>query len=348
MGSEEARTHTLPTDMRAWSVTGRPGGPGRLGLGTRRVPSPTTDEVVIAVSACGVCRTDLHLADGDLPAQARSRVPGHEVVGLVVARGPETRRLAIGDRVGIAWLRRTCGSCHWCRSGRENLCRASEYTGWDADGGFAEYAAVPEAYAYRLPDDLTDTDAAPLLCSGIIGYRSLVRANLPPGGRLGIYGFGASAHLTAQLAVATGAEVHVLTRGSAARRLALDLGAVSAGDAFGEPPVRLDAAILFAPVGSLVPVALAALEQGGTLAIAGIHLSDVPGLDYQQHLFRERTVTSVTSNTRADGEEFLRLARSLNLRPRVQTYRFEGTDGALDDLAESRFDGAAVIVVDPS
>ncbi|MBO0845813.1 MAG: zinc-dependent alcohol dehydrogenase family protein [Nocardioides sp.] len=329
--------------MSAWAVAGRAGGPGRLVRRTRPVPVPAEDEVVVAVSACGVCRTDLHLADGDLQAHAPERTPGHEVVGRVVARGARAERFALGDRIGIAWLRRTCGACVWCRTGRENLCLGSEYTGWDADGGFAEYAAVPEAYAYRLPDELSDTDAAPLLCSGIIGYRSLMRAGLPPGGRLGLYGFGGSAHLTAQLAVAMGAEVHVLTRGEAAQRLARDLGAVSVGDAYARPPVPLDAAILFAPVGDLVPVALAALQQGGTLAIAGIHLTDVPSLNYAEHLFRERTVTSVTANTRADGEEFLRLARTLDVRPRVQTYGLEETDHALDDLAEGRVDGAAVI-----
>lgn len=337
------RAPALPAEMNVWTVAGRSGGPGRLRAGMRVVPSPEADEVLVEVAACGVCRTDLHLADADLPARAGGRIPGHEVVGRVVAVGSAADRFAIGDRVGIAWLRRTCGTCQWCRSGRENLCRASEYTGWDADGGFAEYTLVPEAYAYRLPDELSDVDAAPLLCSGIIGYRSLRRAALPPGGRLGIYGFGASAHLTAQLAVAAGAEVHVLTRGTAARELALALGATSAGDAHAAPPVLLDSAILFAPVGDLVPVALAALEQGGTLAIAGIHLTDVPSLDYQRHLFREKAVTSVTANTRADGEEFLRLARTLRIRPRVSTYSFAEADTALDDLAEGRFDGAAVL-----
>ena len=343
MSVDKAGAMVLPSEMNTWVVAGHPGGPGRLRVESRPVRSPGADEVVVAVSACGVCRTDLHLADGDLPARAPGRVPGHEVVGSVVARGPGAARFEIGDRIGIAWLRRTCGRCPWCRAGRENLCRSSEYTGWDADGGFAEYATVPEAYAYRLPEELADLDAAPLLCSGIIGYRSLRRAALPPGGRLGIYGFGASAHLTAQLAVAAGAEVHVLTRGKAARELALALGAASAGNADGRPPVPLDAAILFAPVGSLVPVALAALDQGGTLAIAGIHLTDVPGLDYQQHLFRERTVTSVTANTRADGEEFFRLATHLGLRPRVRAYPFGAADRALDDLAEGRIDGAAVL-----
>jgi propanol-preferring alcohol dehydrogenase len=301
------------------------------------------DEVLVRVSVCGVCRTDLHLADLELAPRAPEVVPGHEVVGRVVALGPEAGRFAVGDRVGIAWLRRTCGSCDACRLGRENLCRASQYTGWDCDGGFAEHAVVPAPFAYALPDSFSDEEAAPLLCSGIIGYRALRRSALPPGGRLGIYGFGASAHLTAQLAIAQGAEVHVLTRDPAARELATELGAASVGPATGRPPVPLDAAILFAPVGDLVPTALAALEQGGTLAVAGIHLSDIPRLDYQQHLFRERTLTSVTANTRADGEELLRLAARVGVRPRVTTYPFDQVDRALDDLAGDAVTGAAVV-----
>jgi propanol-preferring alcohol dehydrogenase len=292
---------------------------------------------------CGVCRTDLHLADGDLPARRPRTVPGHEVVGRVVARGAGTTRFDLGERVGVAWLRHTCGSCGQCRTGRENLCRRSAYTGWDADGGFADYLVTPEAFAYRLPDGFDDASAAPLLCSGVIGYRALRRAALPPGGRLGIYGFGASAHLTAQLALAQGAEVHVLTREPDAQLLATQLGAASVGPAYGRPAAPLDSAILFAPVGDLVPVALAALDQGGTLAIAGIHLSDVPPLDYQEHLFRERTVTTVTANTRADGEEYLRLAGALRLRPRVTTYPLDRAAHALDDLAGGRFSGAAVL-----
>lgn len=335
----------LPRSMRVWQVLGS-GSARRLGPDVRAVPLPQDDEVVVDVTACGVCRTDLHLADGELAAKAPGRVPGHEVVGRVVTRGAGAHRFALGDRIGIAWLRRTCGACRWCRSGRENLCLASQYTGWDADGGFAEYAAVPEAFAYRIPTDLSDTQAAPLLCSGIIGYRALLRARLPSGGRLGLYGFGASAHLTAQLAIATGAEVHVLTREAEARRLALELGATSVAGAYDRPPVALDAAILFAPVGDLVPVALAALDQGGTLAVAGIHLSDIPGLQYQQHLFRERTITSVTANTRVDGEELLRLAVRLGVRASTQTYPFEQTLRALDDLAEGEVRGAAVVVRD--
>ncbi len=334
----------LPASMTAWVVTGRGGGPGRLEAVERPVPRPAPDEVLVRMLACGVCRTDLHLADGDLPARAPMRVPGHEVVGEVVERGSEAGRFGLGDRVGIAWLRRTCGRCRMCRTGRENLCRDSEYTGWDADGGFAEYAVVPEAFAYRIPDGLADVEAAPLLCSGIIGYRALRRAALPPGGRLGLYGFGASAHLTAQVARAQGAEVHVLTRGASAQRLALELGVASVGDAHDAPPVPLDAAILFAPVGDLVPVALAALDQGGTLAVAGIHLSDIPPLDYSRHLFRERTLTSVTANTRADGEELIRLAGVLGVQARVHAVPFADADRALEDVASGDVSGAAVLL----
>jgi propanol-preferring alcohol dehydrogenase len=223
-----------------------------------------------------VCRTDLHLAEGDLAPKHRLSVPGHEVVGRVDAIGAGATRFELDQRVGIAWLRWTCGRCRWCRAGRENLCVAPRFTGWDADGGYAEWAVVDEAYAYELPDRFDDVHAAPLLCAGIIGYRAWRRAALPPAGRLGIYGFGASAHLTAQIALAHGATVHVLTRSEDARRLALELGAHSAGPADGAPPEPLDSSILFAPAGTLVPVALEALDRGGTLAVAGIHLSDIP------------------------------------------------------------------------
>jgi propanol-preferring alcohol dehydrogenase len=329
--------------MRAWGVPGARG-PELLVPGERPVPEPGPDDVLVRMRVCGVCRTDLHLAEGDLPARAPQRVPGHEVVGDVVAVGPAVTEVAVGDRVGIAWLRRTCGQCRWCRSGQENLCRRSEYTGWDADGGFAEYAVAPAAYVYALPAGFTDLQAAPLLCAGIIGYRALRRAQLPPGGRLGIYGFGASAHLTAQIALAQGAELHVLTRGAEARALALELGATSAGEARERPPVPHDAAIVFAPAGDLVPLALEALDQGGTLALAGIHLSDVPVLDYQRHLFRERTLTSVTANTRRDGEELLRLAAALGVEARVTSYPFDRTGAALEDLAAGRLTGAAVVL----
>jgi propanol-preferring alcohol dehydrogenase len=332
--------------MLGWAVSGAPGSPGRLVSVERDQPEPGPFEVLVRVEVCGICRTDLHLADGDLAPRADGRIPGHEVVGDVVAVGSQATRFGICDRVGIAWLRGTCGVCGACRRGRENLCRAATFTGWDADGGYAQYATVHEGYAYALPAQVPAAGLAPLLCSGIIGYRALKRAQLPPGGRLGIYGFGASAHLTAQLALAQGYEVHVLTRGESARRLALDLGAASAGGAADAPPVPLDGAVLFAPAGELVPVALAALEQGGTLALAGIYLSDIPALDYQRHLFRERTLTSVTANTRADGEEFLRLAGAVGISPQVKGYAFDDADRALDDLARGAVAGAAVLHVD--
>jgi alcohol dehydrogenase, propanol-preferring len=333
----------IPSVMRAWRTDGD--GHDRLRLEELPVPVPAPDEVLVQVRACGVCRTDLHVSDGDLPRHLSPVVPGHEVVGEVVGLGPDVRGLAGGDRVGIAWLRETCGACRWCRRGAENLCLSSRYTGWDEDGGYAEYAVVPADFAYRLPGEVPDVQLAPLLCAGIIGYRALHRAQVPPGGRLGIYGFGASAHLTAQVALARGAEVHVLTRDPSARRLALELGAAWAGAADDEPPERLDSAIVFAPAGELVPVALAALDQGGTLAVAGIHLSDIPGLDYQRHLFRERTLTSVTSNTRADGEELLTLAGRIGLRATVTPYPFERAAEALHDLSEDRVSGAAVLTM---
>jgi len=298
----------------------------------------------VKVAACGVCRTDLHLAEGDLAPRRHGVVPGHEIVGVVDALGADTSRFALGDRIGIAWLRGTCGRCRWCRSGRENLCPDAAFTGWDADGGYAEYAVVPEAFAYRLPDGLDDIAAAPLLCAGIVGYRALRRAELPPGGRLGIYGFGASAHLVAQVAIAQGATVHVLTRAAEARRLALDLGAASAGPADAAPPEPLDAAVLFAPAGELVPIAMRALDQGGTLAVAGIHLSDIPSISYADELFREKQLRSVTANTRADGEEFLRLAARLRIRPTTTPRPLAEADRALADLAADRITGAAVLV----
>lgn len=307
-------------------------------------PEPGAGEVRVRVRACGVCRTDLHLAEGDLSPHRPSTVPGHEVVGIVDARGGHTTRFAIGDRVGIAWLRGTCGRCRFCRTGRENLCPDTRFTGWDADGGYAEYAVVPEAYAYALPSDLDDMSAAPLLCAGIVGYRALRRAELPPGGRLGIYGFGASAHIVAQVAIAQGATVHVLTRSAAARELALELGAATAGPADGVPPEPLDSAVTFAPAGELVPVAMRALDAGGTLAVAGIHLSDIPALNYQDELFREKQLRSVTANTRADGEEFLRLAAALGVRPTIDRRPFDEADVALADLAGDRVTGAAVLV----
>ena len=303
------------TSMRAW-VVARPGpiDTGPLEMVERPVPHPGPGEVRVRVRTCGVCRTDLHLAEGDLPPRRPAVVPGHEVVGTVDALGDGSGRFALGDRIGIPWLADTCGRCRFCRSGRENLCVEPRFTGWDLDGGYAEFAVVDEAFAYPLPDVFDDQEAAPLLCAGIIGYRSLRRTSLPGGGRLGIYGFGGSAHLTAQVAMAEGARVHVMTRGAEARALATELGAASVGGSEDPPPEPLDAAILFAPVGTLVPTALAALDRGGRLAIAGIHLTDIPSLDYERHLFEERELCSVTANTRDDGVAFLDDAARIPVR----------------------------------
>lgn len=308
------------------------------------VPQPAAGELLLAVRTCGVCRTDLHVAEGDLPIHRRHVTPGHEVVGEVVALGEGATGFTPGDRVGIAWLRHTCGECGYCLRGDENLCPQSRYTGWDADGGYAEYATVPAQFALRLPGGYSDDELAPLLCAGIIGYRSLMRAELPPGGRLGIYGFGGSAHITAQVALTRGAEVHVMTRGAAARELALALGVASVQGAADPPPVDLDAAILFAPVGDLVLPACKALDRGGILAIAGIHLSDIPPLNYQRHLFYERQIRSVTSNTRSDAREFLAFAAGHRVEVTAVPYPLDGADRALSDLAAGRIAGAAVLL----
>jgi propanol-preferring alcohol dehydrogenase len=331
--------------MLAWEVR-RPGpiGTSPMRAVVRRRPAPGVGELLLRVRACAVCRTDLHVAEGDLPVHRPGVTPGHEIVGEVVALGDGVDGFSVGERIGVAWLRHTCGRCVYCRRGAENLCPESRYTGWDADGGYAEYTVAPATYVYRLPQRYSDAEVAPLLCAGIIGFRALRRADLPPGGRLGVYGFGASAHLATQVAIAQGARVHVLTRAAGARALALDLGAASAGGAYDPPPEPLDAAILFAPVGDLVPVALAALDRGGTLAVAGIHLSDIPPLSYERHLFQERQLRSVTANTREDGREFLAFAGDHRLRVTTTPYPLTAAGTALADLAGGRVSGAAVLV----
>lgn len=332
--------------MTAWQV--RQPGPMHtrpLERVTTAAPRPGPGELLVAVLACGVCRTDLHVTEGDLAVHRDRVIPGHEVVGEVLELGSAAGDFSVGDRVGIAWLRHTCGECKYCRRGNENLCPHSRYTGWDADGGYAEFATVRAAFAHHLPPGYSDTELAPLLCAGIIGYRSLLRAELPNGGRLGLYGFGGSAHITAQVALAQGAEVHVMTRGARARELALELGAASAQGASDPPPVPLDAAILFAPVGELVLPALSALDRGATLAVAGIHLSDIPSLNYQQHLFQERQIRSVTSNTRADARAFLDFAGEHHIDVTTPEYPLGQADQALTDLSSGRIAGAAVLVV---
>jgi propanol-preferring alcohol dehydrogenase len=334
--------------MRAW-VVDRPGpvDTGPLVLVDLPDPEPGPLQVRVRVTCCGVCRTDLHLAEGDLAPRRAGTVPGHEVVGVVDRVGPGAERLRVGQRVGVAWLGGTDGTCRYCRSGRENLCVAPTFTGWDVDGGYAEYCLVDERFAYELPDGLDDDQAAPLLCAGIIGYRALLLADVPPGGRLGVYGFGGSAHLTAQVALALGLRVHVLTRGAGNRRLAVELGCDSVGGPMDQPPELLDGAIVFAPAGEIVPVALRALDRGGTVAVAGIWLSDIPPLDYERDLFHERRLRSVTANTRADGHEFLALASRLGVRATTVAYSIGEADRALTDLAAGAFGGAAVLHVGP-
>lgn len=328
--------------MTAWA-TGET--PGQISLVSKPVPTPGPDEVLVRVLACGVCRTDLHVLDQELERHLTHVTPGHQIVGTVAGLGDRVKRLREGDTVGIAWLRRTCGVCPWCRSGRENLCPDSEYTGWDADGGFAEYTTVPEAFAYLLPRTSNAVELAPLLCAGIIGYRALSRAALPAGGSLGIYGYGSSGHITAQIAQAAGATVYAMTRGTANQDLARSIGAVFVGGATDEPPTKLDSAIIFAPAGELVPTALAATKRGGTVVLAGIHMSDIPVMNYNDALFNERDLRTVTANTRADGTMFLALAHNLSITPTVTSYPFDSVDKALSDLRAGNASGSIVITM---
>jgi alcohol dehydrogenase, propanol-preferring len=307
-------------------------------------PEPGPGEVRLRVRACGLCRTDLHVIEGDLPPQRQPLIPGHQVVGVVDALGPGASRFRPGERVGVAWLRHTCGTCGYCDAGQENLCEAARFTGYHADGGYAEYAVVPEAFAYAIPPVFGDAEAAPLLCAGIIGFRSLRRSAIRPGGRLALYGFGSSAHIVIQIARHWGCAVFVSTRGEGHRALARSLGAAWVGETFDPPPVKVDSAIVFAPAGELVPVALRALRKGGTLALAGITMSQVPALDYEECLFYERDVRSVTANTRADGEELLRVAAAIPLRPQVTTFPLAAANEGLQRLKRDAIDGTGVLI----
>jgi propanol-preferring alcohol dehydrogenase len=308
-------------------------------------PEPEAGELRVRVEACGICRTDLHVVEGELPPQRDRVVPGHQVVGIVDACGPGVRRFREGDRVGIAWLRSTCGTCRYCRAGNENLCPAARFTGYHADGGYAEWAVVRDDFAYPVPAALSAAEATPLLCAGIIGYRALRRAAVRPGCRLGLYGFGSSAHIAIQVARHWGCTVYVMTRDERHQTLARTLGAAWAGGATDRPPDTLDSAVLFAPVGDLVVPALEALDQGGTLALAGIYLTDVPTLNYERHLFHEKTVCSVTANTRADGEELLRVAAEIPIRPQTTAFRLEDANRALQQLKHDAIQGSGVLLV---
>jgi propanol-preferring alcohol dehydrogenase len=331
--------------VRAWQLT-RPApiDTSPLTVAERPIPEPGPGEVLVRVSACGICRTDLHIVEGELPLVRSPIVPGHQVIGRVERAGPGAARWSTGDRVGVAWLRATCGRCAYCRRERENLCPDARFTGYHADGGYAEYALVGEDFAYPIPAAFDDAGAAPLLCAGIIGYRALRLAEVPEGGTLGIYGFGSSAHITLQVARARGARVFVCTREAGHRRLALALGAAWAGDIPEAMPAPADGIIVFAPAGELVPLALANLAPGGTLSLAGIYMTPLPALDYAR-IYRERTIRSVTANTRTDGRELLEAAARIPIRPAVTTFPLADANRALRLLKDGGIEGSGVLVM---
>ncbi len=316
-----------------------------LALKDVRLPEPGPDELRVKVSVFGVCRTDLHIVEEDLPPIKRPIIPGHETVGIVDRVGRDVQRFKEGDRVGIAWLQRTCGRCEFCRAGRENLCSTPTFTGYHVDGGYAEYATVPERFAYSIPSVFTDEEAAPLLCAGIIGYRALRLSGVQPGQRLGLYGFGASAHITIQIARHWDCSVFVCSLREEHQALARELGAVWVGGATDMPPEKLHGAIMFAPAGEIVIPALRALDKGGTVACAGIHMSPIPSIDYGRELFGERVLRSITANTKQDGIDLLREAAEIPIRSHTQSFRLEEANHALNALKAGTIRGAAVLQV---
>lgn len=307
-------------------------------------PEPGAQEVLVRVLVCGVCRTDLHVVEGELAPKRPSVIPGHQVIGVVERLGAEAKRFAIGSKVGIAWLHKTDGTCDYCRRGEENLCDAPLYTGYSVNGGYAEWIVAPESFAYPIPAGFPDDQAAPLLCAGIIGYRCMRMAGVSRGERLGFYGFGAAAHVAIQVAKYWGVDVYACTRDVRHQRLARELGAKWAGGTVEPPPVQLDAAILFAPAGEIVPEALKALRKGGRLILGGIHMSPIPSFSYDL-LYGERTIRSVANNTRQDGEEFLTLAARIPIRTHVQVYSLDEATRALNALKNDAIEGAAVLRV---
>ena len=305
-------------------------------------PQPKAGEVLVRVRACGVCRTDLHVIEGELPPRKSPVIPGHQVVGVVEKRGDGAQRFAAGARIGIAWLHRSDGTCEYCRAGVENLCDSPTFTGYSVDGGYAEFIVAPEDFVYAIPEGFPDEQAAPLLCAGIIGFRSLRLSGVKRGSRLGFYGFGAAAHVAIQVARHWGVEVFASTRDAHHQKLAMELGAAWAGGTFDEPPKKLDAAIVFAPAGEIVPAALKALKKGGALVLGGIHLSPIPSLSYDL-LYQERVIRSVANNTRKDGEDFLCVAAEIPIRTRVQIFPLSEANGALNALKNDAIRGAAVL-----
>jgi propanol-preferring alcohol dehydrogenase len=322
-----------------------PVGNNRLTVEQIPVPEPGPGQVLVRVKACGVCRTDLHVVEGELPQKLAPVIPGHQVAGVVERHGPGQSVYPVGTRVGVAWLHSTCGSCRFCHSGSENLCADAQFTGWSVNGGFAEYMLASEDFMYPLPDSFSDLQAAPLLCAGIIGFRCLRVSGIGKGGRLGLYGFGAAAHVAIQVARHWDVEVYVATRDQRHRKLAAELGATWAGDSFDAPPAELDAAIIFAPAGELVPPALSALRKGGVVVLGGIYMSPIPELPYEL-IYQERAIRSVANNTRADGTEFLRVASEIPIVPRVEAFPLRDANMVLQKLKNDGIRGGAVLQVD--
>jgi propanol-preferring alcohol dehydrogenase len=308
-------------------------------------PQPGSHEILICVHTCGICHTDLHTVEGELDLPKKPVVPGHQVVGMVEKLGKDASRFKKGDRVGMAWLYSTCGICAYCRQGKENLCENAKFTGYHVDGGYAQYTVIHEDFAYPIPDIFSEEEAAPLLCAGIIGYRALRLSEVKPGQRLGLYGFGASAHVAIQVAVYWGCEVYVFSRSPKHQKLAEDLGAVWTGKSNQIPPKKLDSAIIFTPAGDMVLDALKALDKGGTLALAGIYMSPIPQMDYTEHLYYERTVRSVTASTRKDGEELLRIAAEIPIRTQITLFPLKEANEALQLLKRGKINGAGVLKI---
>lgn len=336
--------------MKAWLLNNpAPVNTRPLRLAEVPLPTPGSDELLLRVDACAICRTDLHVVEGELPVRRSPQIPGHQIVGRVTAMGSHVDGFKIGDRVGVAWLNRTCGKCEYCLANRENLCDQALFTGWNVDGGYAEYAVAPASFTYHIPENFEDVQAAPLLCAGIIGYRCLrltgVKENEWKGSRFGLYGFGAAGHISIQLARSRGAEVYVCTRDRERHQaLAHELGATWVGDATDEPPVKLDAAIIFAPAGELVPIALKTMRKGGTVVLGGIHMSPIPKFDYSL-IYGERAIRSVANNTRVDGREFLLEAAHIPVQTHVQTFPFDQANEALIALKNDAIRGAGVLLM---
>jgi propanol-preferring alcohol dehydrogenase len=316
-------------------------------LHLQEIPEPQIGlkDILIRVQACGICHTDLHTIEGELPLPKLPLVPGHQVVGVVEKKGEYANRFKLGDKVGIAWLNSTCGKCEFCKSGRENLCENAKFTGYHVDGGYTGNCLISEDFAYPVSDKLSPAETAPLLCAGIIGYRALRLSEIKPGGRLGLYGFGASAHIAIQIATYWKCEVYVFSRSTEHQKLALELGAVWTGRAEQIPPKKLDSSIIFAPAGEIIPLALKALNKGGALALAGIYMTPIPQLDYTEHLYYEKTLRSIANSTRRDGEELLKLAAEIPIRTHISVFPLEEANQALQLLKQRKINGAGVLEI---